>query len=90
MIHQLAIRTVFELLALHGFAPQRYPHLLENTATGNQGRYDILFAFPGESLLPVASATRFSAAVIRDRLQQRCRVVAEDSDHLHAIREMAA
>lgn len=149
MIHQLATRTVFDLLALHSLDPQRYPHLLESTATGTQGRYDILFAFPGESLvledrnefdfldaldarrvqaaaghattaeglpfqggwfiylgyelaaqiepqlqlraddsgLPVASATRIPAAVIRDRLQQRCWVVAEQRAYLQAIQE---
>jgi len=148
VIHQLAIQPVFDLLALHSHNPQRYPHLLESSATGSQGRYDILFAFPAESLvlhgsrdfdflqaldghwaqagrgraaadglpfqggwflylayelaaqiepqldlcadtsgLPVASATRIPAAVIRDHLQQRCWIVAEDEDHLHAIRE---
>ena len=33
---------------LHRLNPHRYPHLLQSTA---QGRYDILFAFPGASLL---------------------------------------
>lgn len=40
-----------DLLALHRLNPQRYPHLLESVARGTpQGRYDILFAFPGTSL----------------------------------------
>jgi len=39
-----------DLLALHEALPQRYPHLLESAATGQQGRYDILFAFPGDSI----------------------------------------
>lgn len=41
----------FDLLALHRLNPQRYPHLLESVAKGTaQSRYDILFAFPGDSL----------------------------------------
>jgi anthranilate synthase component 1 len=38
---------VIDLAALHQSDPERYPHLLQSTA---HGRYDILFAFPGESL----------------------------------------
>ncbi len=34
-------------LELHRAHPERYPHLLQSTANG---RYDILFAFPGDSL----------------------------------------
>jgi anthranilate synthase component 1 len=38
-------------LALHRALPKRYPFLLESAASGTpQGRFDILFAFPGESL----------------------------------------
>ena len=37
---------------LHRAHPRRYPHLLESTAQGTaQARYDILFAFPGSSLV---------------------------------------
>jgi len=40
-----------DLLALHRLNPQRYPHLLESVARGtSHSRYDILFAFPGNSL----------------------------------------
>jgi anthranilate synthase component 1 len=40
-----------DLLQLHSAHPARYPCLLESTAGGTpQGRYDILFAFPEESL----------------------------------------
>ncbi len=40
-----------DLLALHRLNPQRYPHLLESVAQGtSHSRYDILFAFPGDSL----------------------------------------
>ena len=37
-----------DLLGLHRRNPRRYPHLLQSTA---HGRYDILFACPGDSLL---------------------------------------
>ncbi len=41
----------YDLLALHRLNPARYPHLLESVAHGTaHSRYDILFAFPGESL----------------------------------------
>ncbi len=40
-----------DLLSLHRLRPTRYPFLLESAAHGTpQGRYDILFAFPGRSL----------------------------------------
>jgi anthranilate synthase component 1 len=39
-----------DLVAVHQARPDRYPHLLESTARGARGRYDILFAFPGETL----------------------------------------
>ena len=40
-----------DLLALHRLNPERYPHLLESVARGTlRSRYDILFAFPGDSL----------------------------------------
>ncbi len=145
-MHQSAAASEFDLLSLHCRDPLRYPHLLESAAVGGQGRYDILFAFPGESLtltdageadflqaldrrwareavgrspaeglpfqggwflylgyelagqieprvalhptrsdLPLASATRFPAAVIRDHLQQRCWIVSEQPQLLRAI-----
>ena len=38
-----------DLLKLHALQPERYPFLLESAAHGTaQGRYSILFAFPGE------------------------------------------
>ena len=41
-----------DLLALHEADPERYPFLLESVAHGNpQARYDILFCFPGDSLV---------------------------------------
>ena len=39
---------LFDLLDLQTRYPQRYPHLLQSNA---RGRYDILFAFPGDSLV---------------------------------------
>jgi anthranilate synthase component 1 len=45
--HVQEIDRAFDLIALHQSNPGRYPHLLQSTA---QGRYDILFAFPGDSL----------------------------------------
>ena len=50
MIRQLSIYP--DLLRLHSARPQRYPFLLESVAHGTaHARYDILFAFPGETLV---------------------------------------
>ena len=47
-----------DLARLHRLDPSRYPHLLESAAHGTpQARYDILFAFPGESLVLESSGT---------------------------------
>ena len=43
-----AVDSTFNPVDLHRLNPHRYPHLLKSTA---QGRYDILFAFPGASLV---------------------------------------
>jgi len=41
-----------DLARLHRLSPSRYPHLLESVAHGTpQARYDVLFAFPGDSLI---------------------------------------
>ena len=46
-----ALAQPVDLLGLHRLAPQRYPFLLQSTVTRPPlGRYDILFAFPGESI----------------------------------------
>lgn len=43
--------AAFDLLALHEAHPERYPSLLQSVAAGTaQARFDILFAFPGETL----------------------------------------
>ena len=45
------IRTAFDFRSLHKALPGRYPFLLQSTAVGlERGRFDILFAFPGEAL----------------------------------------
>jgi anthranilate synthase component 1 len=46
-----ALAHPVDLRAMHRLAPERYPFLLQSTATaGPLGRHDILFAFPGEAL----------------------------------------
>ena len=46
-----SLDAVPDLLALHANFPERYPFLLQSAASGTaQGRYDILFGFPGETL----------------------------------------
>lgn len=48
--HRLS--ATVDLHALHRYAPERYPFLLQSTAnTDNLGRFDILFASPGEALV---------------------------------------
>lgn len=51
---QIRVRALDEradTLSLHAAFPERYPYFLESAASGTpHGRYDILFAFPGESL----------------------------------------
>ncbi|HFD79418.1 MAG TPA: aminodeoxychorismate synthase component I [Gammaproteobacteria bacterium] len=146
-MQQQAIAADFDLLDLHASDPGRYPHLLESAARGPAGRFDILFAFPGEVLelrqleggddflerlddhwrreyraspgplpfqggwflylgyelagqiepclrlpaaaggLPVASATRFPAAIVHDHQRGRRWLVAERSQQLQAMLE---
>ena len=51
-----ALAQPVDLLQLHRLSPQRYPFLLQSTvAKPPLGRYDILFAFPCESLELAAS-----------------------------------
>jgi len=50
------VEATFDLLAVHAASPERYPFFLESAASGTpQARYDILFAFPGETLALSAS-----------------------------------
>jgi anthranilate synthase component I len=55
-----------DLLAVHAADPERFPFLLESAAAGTrQGRFDILFAFPGETVAARAGEAflpRFDAA----------------------------
>jgi len=45
------LAAIPDLNALHARDPQRYPHLLASVARGTpRARYDILFAFPGDTL----------------------------------------
>jgi len=46
----VAVAQRADLLALHEAYTQRDPNRRESTAAGQQGRYDILFAFPGDSV----------------------------------------
>jgi len=48
------VRSDCDLVELHRLDPLRYPGLLQSTA---HGRYDILFAFPGDSLVLDASGS---------------------------------
>jgi len=48
---QVTTEASFDLLDLHALDPGRYPCLLESSAHGPQGRFDILFAFPGETIV---------------------------------------
>lgn len=44
------LSEVPDLLALHAAYPKRFPHLLSSAAIGSNAHFDILFAFPGETL----------------------------------------
>lgn len=81
------VRTVGghpDLLHLHQADPKRYPHLLQSVAHGTaQARFDILFAFPGATLVlhpdgrlespaGVASGQSFLAALDEWWRQERC------------------
>jgi len=50
MTHLLPLHADTDLLALHRLAPQRYPLLLESTAAGRQGRWDMLLMAAGGQL----------------------------------------
>lgn len=51
MVSTVRLPACCDFLDLHIYQPGRYPFLLESVADGTaQGRFDILFAFPGESL----------------------------------------
>ena len=57
VVRRLPVET--DLLAIHAVDPARYPFLLESAASGTpQGRFDLLFAFPGETVMAPASDSR--------------------------------
>ena len=76
------IHSDFSLLALHSELPERYPFLLQSSAIGPElGRFDILFAFPGESLVldglqslsgPCSDGTDFFDALDTWRENETC------------------
>lgn len=50
--YQQELGSIPDFLKLHRLNPRRYPFLLESVAHGTaQARYDILFAFPGDTLV---------------------------------------
>lgn len=52
--------VAIDLLALHAANPERYPFLLESAASaGGQNRFDILFAYPQESVVATEVGDRF-------------------------------
>ena len=50
-MHILPLHADIDLLALHRLAPHRYPVLLESTAAGKQGQWDMLLIADGGQLL---------------------------------------
>ena len=56
-----AVDSTFNPVDLYRLNPHRYPHLLKSTA---QGRYDILFAFPGASLVLDADGNLIAPATV--------------------------
>jgi anthranilate synthase component 1 len=81
------LRTDLDLLALHRFAPERYPVLLESSSSatvpgGAQGRWDLLLATSGESLQLGADG------VTRDQAHNACEGGFLDvlDAHWHALR----
>lgn len=68
------LEAIPDLIGMHERNPSRYPFLLESAATGTtQGRYSLLFGFPGESLSIVSpDETDFLASL--DELWRRERL----------------
>jgi len=51
LVRQISSDTCADFTALHQLNKERYPYLLESVAYGTpQGRFDIVFAFPGKTL----------------------------------------
>jgi anthranilate synthase component 1 len=67
----LEIAGPSDLRQLHRENPSRYPFLLQSTAPGGQlGRFDILFAFPGEALVAEADEPFLEALDERWKAEQ--------------------
>jgi len=45
-----SLESLPDLLALHSSFPEKYPHLLSSAAVGDNAHFDILFAYPVETL----------------------------------------
>ncbi len=56
-MHLFPLHADTDLLALHRLSPQRYPLLLESTAAGRQGRWDLLLVADGGQLRLDADGT---------------------------------
>ncbi len=70
-----------DLLVLHEHNPARYPHLLESVAHGtSQARWDILFAFPGETLSSDSCPGGDFLSALDGLWQQECSDVSEEGD----------
>jgi len=71
------IECTVDLLRLHELNPQRYPHLLQSATPGPHAGYDILFAFPEDTLSLEASGNLIGdesgATVFLDALDARWR-----------------
>lgn len=71
----------FDLLDLHACFPLRYPHLLESGAAGPQGRFDILFAFPGDTI-ELSQLTDFDFLQALDARWQHDKVAGDEQSEL--------
>ncbi|NNC78244.1 MAG: aminodeoxychorismate synthase, component I, partial [Woeseiaceae bacterium] len=59
------------MLSLHRLSPERYPFLLQSTAANiGIGRYDILFASPGEELILKSLGDSDAGGGFLDKLDQ--------------------
>jgi len=69
------------LLDLHRINPQRYPFLLQSVAHGTaQARYDVLFAFPQQSVsLKAGESANFLAVLDREWRAARVQVANTDA-----------
>ncbi len=72
-IQPVPVESDFDLLDLHVLNSGRYPHLLESSAHGPQGRFDILFAFPGETI----TLSELHAFDFLRKLDERWKAAAE-------------